>query len=52
LSGTPGEMTSFYLANAGQDTLAIQLYLRHKNIEHTVRWTELSASRFKDFWKD
>ena len=44
--------TGFYLANAGQDTRAIQLYLGHKNIQHTVRYTELSAGRFKDFWKD
>jgi site-specific recombinase XerD len=42
----------FYLANAGQDTRAIQLYLGHKNIQHTVRYTELSAERFKDFWRD
>jgi integrase len=44
--------TGFYLANAGQDTRAIQLYLGHKNIQHTVRYTELAAGRFRDFWKD
>jgi site-specific recombinase XerD len=44
--------TGFYLANAGQDTRAIQLYLGHKNIQHTVRYTELAAGRFKDFWRD
>jgi integrase len=44
--------TGFYLANAGQDTRAIQLYLGHKNIQHTVRYTELSPQRFKDSWKD
>jgi len=44
--------TGFYLANAGQDTRAIQLYLGHKNIQHTVRYTELSPQRFKNFWKD
>jgi site-specific recombinase XerD len=44
--------TSFYLANAGQDTRAIQLYLGHKSIQHTVRYTELAADRFEDFWKD
>jgi len=26
--------------------------LGHKNIQHTVRYTELSPDRFKDFWKD
>jgi integrase len=44
--------TGFYLANAGHDTRAIQLYLGHKNIQHTVRYTELSPQRFKDFWHD
>jgi type 1 fimbriae regulatory protein FimB/type 1 fimbriae regulatory protein FimE len=44
--------TGFKLANDGHDTRAIQLYLGHKNIQHTVRYTELAAGRFKDFWKD
>jgi type 1 fimbriae regulatory protein FimE len=42
----------FKLANDGQDTRALQHYLGHKNIQHTVRYTELSPERFKDFWKD
>ena len=42
----------FYLANQGPDTRAIQHYLGHKNIQHTVRYTELAPDRFKDFWKD
>jgi hypothetical protein len=25
--------------------------LGHKNIQHTVRYTELSPHRFKDFWR-
>ena len=41
----------FKLANDGQDTRSLQAYLGHKNIQHTVRYTELSASRFKDFWR-
>jgi type 1 fimbriae regulatory protein FimE len=44
--------TGYYLANAVQDTRAIQLYLGHRNIQHTVRYTELAAGRFKDFWRD
>jgi type 1 fimbriae regulatory protein FimB/type 1 fimbriae regulatory protein FimE len=24
----------------------------HKNIQHTVRYTELSPDRFRDFWRD
>ncbi len=42
----------YYLANKGVDTRTIQAYLGHKNIQHTVRYTELSANRFKDFWTD
>jgi integrase len=41
----------FALANQGHDTRALQAYLGHKNIQHTVRYTELSATRFKDFWR-
>jgi len=44
--------TGFKLANDGQDTRSIQHYLGHKNIQHTVRYTELSPVRFKGFWKD
>jgi type 1 fimbriae regulatory protein FimB/type 1 fimbriae regulatory protein FimE len=36
----------FKLANEGHDTRAIQLYLGHRNIQHTVRYTELAADRF------
>jgi integrase len=42
----------FALANAGHDTRAIQAYLGHRNIQHTVRYTELSPERFKGFWQD
>jgi integrase len=41
----------FALANAGHDTRALQHYLGHKNIQHTVRYTELSPDRFRDFWR-
>jgi type 1 fimbriae regulatory protein FimB/type 1 fimbriae regulatory protein FimE len=41
----------FALASKGHDTRAIQAYLGHKNIQHTVRYTELSPTRFKDFWR-
>jgi type 1 fimbriae regulatory protein FimB/type 1 fimbriae regulatory protein FimE len=41
----------FALANKGHDTRALQAYLGHKNIQHTVRYTELSPGRFKDFWR-
>jgi type 1 fimbriae regulatory protein FimE len=42
----------FYLASCGQDTRAIQSYMGHRNIQHTVRYTELSSDRFKNFWRD
>jgi type 1 fimbriae regulatory protein FimB/type 1 fimbriae regulatory protein FimE len=44
--------TGFKLANDGRDTRSIQHYLGHRNIQHTVRYTELAATRFKDFWND
>ncbi len=44
--------TGYKLANEGHDTRAIQQYLGHCNIQHTVRYTELCASRFNTFWPD
>ena len=41
----------FALAAKGHDTRALQAYLGHKNIQHTVRYTELSSTRFKSFWR-
>jgi type 1 fimbriae regulatory protein FimB/type 1 fimbriae regulatory protein FimE len=41
----------FALANKGHDTRALQAYLSHRNIQHTVRYTELSPGRFEDFWR-
>jgi type 1 fimbriae regulatory protein FimB/type 1 fimbriae regulatory protein FimE len=42
----------FQLASKGIDTRAIQAYLGHKNIQHTVVYTKLDAARFKGFGKD
>jgi integrase len=41
----------FALANKGHDTRALQAYLGHRNIQHTVRYTELAPGRFKNFWR-
>ena len=41
----------YALANAGHDTRALQAWLGHKNIQHTVRYTELSLDRFRNFWR-
>ena len=43
--GTPAD-TSWQV-----DTRSLQHYLGHKNIQHTVRYTELSPDRFKEFWR-
>ena len=42
----------YTLANKGTDTRTLQAYLGHRNIQHTVRYTELSPTRFRDLWKD
>lgn len=44
--------TGYKLANDGHDTRAIQHYLGHRNIQHSVGYTRLSAIRFRDFWRD
>jgi integrase len=41
----------YALANRGHDTRALQSYLGHRNIQHTVRYSEMSPTRFKDFWR-
>jgi type 1 fimbriae regulatory protein FimB/type 1 fimbriae regulatory protein FimE len=42
----------YALANAGHDTRRIQDWLGHRSIQHTVRYSELSAAPFRDFWRD
>jgi site-specific recombinase XerD len=42
----------YKLANEGHDTRAIQHYMGRKNIQHTVRYTELAPDRFNGFWND
>jgi site-specific recombinase XerD len=42
----------YELANRGVDTRSLQAYLGHRNIQHTVRYTELAPTRFKNFWQD
>jgi integrase len=42
----------YKLANDGVDTRTIQAFLGHKSIQHTVRYTELSPTRFKGLWRD
>jgi integrase len=42
----------YALANKGHDTRSIQDWLGHRSIQHTVRYTELTPMRFKDFWRE
>jgi len=39
----------YKLANDGQDTRAIQLYLGHKQIQHTTRYTDTIGRIDSDF---
>lgn len=41
----------YKLANDGVDTRALQHWFGHRNIQNTVRYTELAADRFKSFWE-
>jgi type 1 fimbriae regulatory protein FimB/type 1 fimbriae regulatory protein FimE len=42
----------YKLANQGVDTRTLQDYLGHRDIRNTVRYTKLSASKFKNLWPD
>lgn len=42
----------YYLASKGIDTRTIQDYLGHRQIQHTVKYTELAPGRFEGLWKD
>src|SRR5215469_16399814 len=42
--------TGYKLANDGRDTRALQHYLGHRNIQHTVRYCELASGRFEGWW--
>ena len=42
----------YFLASHGFDTRAIQAYLGHRSITHTVRYTEMNPERFKAFFRD
>jgi type 1 fimbriae regulatory protein FimB/type 1 fimbriae regulatory protein FimE len=44
--------TGFKLAGDGHDTRGIQDYLGHRNIGNTVKYTELSPGKFREFWRD
>jgi len=39
----------YALANKGHDTRALQAWLGHRNIQHTVRYTELAPNPVQGF---
>jgi type 1 fimbriae regulatory protein FimB/type 1 fimbriae regulatory protein FimE len=39
------------LASAGHNMVALQHYMGHRNIRHTLRYFELPPNPFKNFWK-
>ncbi len=41
----------YALANRGMATRSLQAYLGHASIVHTVRYTEMSPTRFRGIWK-
>jgi type 1 fimbriae regulatory protein FimB/type 1 fimbriae regulatory protein FimE len=41
----------YKLANDGHDTRSLQGWLGHRNIQHTSLYTQLSPTRFRDFWR-
>ena len=42
----------FKLVNDGTDTRTIAAYLGHKNMQHTMRYTKMSSTRFDGLWTD
>ena len=42
----------YKLANDSQPTRHIQLYLGHKSLNHTARYTALAPDPFQGFWRD
>ena len=46
-AGQPAQISSPAL---GADTRLIKDYLRHRNIQHTVRYTATNLARFEKLW--
>jgi integrase len=42
----------YMLAEKGHDIRSLQAYLGHKNIQHTLRYTEMAPDRFRGFYPD
>ena len=50
--GFPGTPAATPWRTPGTTRGRFQDWLGHRNITHTVRYTELSPTRFRDFWRD
>src|SRR5262245_27576883 len=48
----PSRSLRLEASQQGHDTRALQAWLGHRNIRHTMRYTELVPNRFKDFWRE
>jgi hypothetical protein len=46
-----GEQSAATAGSGRQAQIGLEAYLGHKNIQHTLRYTELAPDRFKDFWR-
>ena len=46
-----GFLRTSLLQDERRPTWALQRYLGHRNIQHTVRYTDMAPDRFKDFWR-
>jgi type 1 fimbriae regulatory protein FimB/type 1 fimbriae regulatory protein FimE len=44
--------TGYALANKGIDMRSLQDYMGHANIQNTVGYTQLNASRFRGIWRE
>jgi len=42
----------YKLANDGHPTLNLRDYMGHQSVQNTMRYAELSATKFRNFWKD
>jgi site-specific recombinase XerD len=48
----PPRACGYALANSGHDTRSLQAYLGHRNMQRTVRYAEMSPTRFKNLWRE
>lgn len=42
----------YKMINDGIDVRIVQVWMGHRNIQHTVRYTEVDSKRLKGLWKD